>query len=177
MPEAISCGLLPDGLRKLLQGRVGRPQRAAEIDDPRVEEVVRVVLAPLVVVEARDPPELVGDLVRVRHRLGLTRSARLERELAALEAERVDAARLGYPQVALLGDLVDDERGADRATVVRVAVVVDTPELRVALAARVLQEHRDPLEHALLVAHADRLARITDTLVEQVGTADAAVAA
>src|SRR5205814_4143399 len=138
----------------------------------RIEEVGGVVLAPLVVVEALDPAaELPSQPVGVRDRLGLPLGIRLEGELAALQAERVDAAGLGHPDLALLGDALEDEGGAGRAAVVGVAVVVDAPQRRVVPAPGVPEEERHPLLHALLVAHADRAARVAYALVEQVGTA------
>src|SRR3954453_12194467 len=177
-PEPIWPALMPEALGQLAQRLVGRPQRALERDDPRVEEVTLVVLAPLVVVKALDPAAvLLGDLVGVRRPLPLPRSARLERHLPALQAERVDAARLRDPDLALLGDALQHEGGAGGAAGVGVRVVVEAPRLRVVAAAGVLEEQSDPLLHALLVARAHRAALVAYALVEQVGTADAAVAA
>src|SRR5438045_5175578 len=123
--------LTPDRLRQLPERRIRRPQLAAEVLEARIEEVGGVVLAPLVVVEALDPAaELPSQPVGVRDRLGLPLGIRLEGELAALQAERVDAAGLGHPDLALLGDALEDEGGAGRAAVVGVAVVVDAPQRR-----------------------------------------------
>src|SRR3954452_9726866 len=171
-PEPIRRRLLPQRLRQLPHRVVRLAQLAVEVDDARVEEVARVVLAPLVVVEALDPPRvLLGDLVGLRDRLGLARRARLEGLHAALGLERVDATRLRDPDLPLLRDALEHERGAGRAAVVRVSVVVDAPQRRVIALAGVLEEEPDPLLHALLVAAAHGLALVAHALVEQVRTA------
>src|SRR6476469_880276 len=133
MPEPIAVRLLPDRLRELLQRAVRGTRSVVEGHDPGVEEVAGVVLLPLVVVEALDAAlELPGDLVGVGRRLRLTRGVRLEDDRAALRLELVDAAGLGHPDLAPLRDAPQHERGARRAAVVRVAVVVDAPHLRIA---------------------------------------------
>src|SRR3954447_9819327 len=113
----------------------GRARRAVGPDHAGVEAIEDVVDLPLVHVYPLDARRvLLGQPEHVVHRLLGARLRLRQRDLALLGYEANDAAGLRQPHLAL--DRREQRLGAARAEAVRVRVVVQTPETRLALGLR-----------------------------------------
>src|SRR3954451_6438076 len=126
--------LLPQRPRQALQLAVSGPQPPVEVHDARVELIERVVLSPLVEVQALDAAAVLAcDRVRIvdRPRGALLVVLREWRGLAGRRRVLDDAAGLVDPDLALLRNLLHEERGLARTVVVGALVVVEAPDLGV----------------------------------------------